>query len=376
MLAQRDALQRSIPTVMVMKEMEPARDTFILAHGDYRGKLEKVTPGVPSALSSFTANVPPGRLGLAQWLVDSANPLTARVIVNRYWQMYFGTGLVKTAEDFGSQGEAPSHPELLDWLATEFIRTGWDVKKMQRLIVTSATYRQSSASTPAMLERDPENRLLARASRFRLSAEAIRDNALAASGLLNLKIGGPSVFPYQPAGLWEEITTGAVYSAQVYSQSHGEDLYRRTMYTFWKRTVPPPALTVFDAPDRDKCTVRRMMTNTPMQALVLMNDPTYVEAARALAERAIRGAAKSPGERAALVFRLATSRDLSDSERRVLVELADRNIARYRREPAEARKLLGVGEAKADQQMDAAELAGWTIVASVVLNLDETITKE
>ncbi len=366
MLTQRDALQRSMPTVMVMKEMEPARDTFILAHGDYRSRMEKVAPGVPAALSPSPVTVPPDRLGLARWLVDSSNPLTARVIVNRYWQMYFGTGLVKTAEDFGSQGEPPSHPELLDWLATEFIRTGWDIKRMQRLIVTSAAYRQSSASTAAMLERDPENRLLARASRFRLPAESIRDNALAASGLLNPKIGGPSVFPYQPAGLWEEITTGAEYTAQVYTQSHGEDLYRRSMYTFWKRTVPPPALTVFDAPDRDKCTVRRTMTNTPMQALVLMNDPTYVEAARALAERALSTKPPNrPEQRAALVFRLATSRDPSDSERRVLVDLAALNIARYRREPEEARKLLGVGEAKADGRMDAAELAGWSIVASV-----------
>jgi hypothetical protein len=376
MLAQRDALLRSMPTVMVMQEMQPARDTFLLAHGDYRSKMEKVTPGVPAALSPLPVTAPPDRLGLARWLVDSSNPLTARVIVNRYWQMYFGTGLVKTAEDFGSQGEPPSHPELLDWLATEFVRTGWDVKSMQRLIVTSAAYRQSSASTPALLERDPENRLLARASRFRLPAESIRDNALAASGLLDEKIGGPSVFPYQPDGLWEELTTGAEYTAQVYSQSHGRDLYRRSMYTFWKRAVPPPALTVFDAPDRDKCTVRRMMTNTPMQALVLMNDPSYVEAARALAERALRQAAKSPDERAALVFRLAASRDPSESERLVLVDLAARNVARYRREPEEARKLLAVGESKADGRMDAAELAGWTIVASVVLNLDETITKE
>jgi hypothetical protein len=354
--------------------MEPARDTVILGHGDYRNRMEKVTAGVPSALSSVTAS--PDRLGLARWLVDSSNPLTARVIVNRYWQMYFGIGLVKTSEDFGYQGEAPSHPELLDWLATEFIRTGWDVKRMQRLIVTSSAYRQSSVSTPALLERDPENRLIARASRFRLPAESIRDNALAASGLLNPKIGGPSVFPYQPDGLWEELTTGGEYSAQVYSQSHGEDLYRRSMYTFWKRTVPPPALTVFDAPDRDKCTVRRMMTNTPMQALVLMNDPTYVEAARGLAERALRHAAANPAECAAFAFRLATSRDPSESERRLLVDLAARSIARYRREPEAARKLLEVGERKADSRLDPAELAGWTIIASVVLNLDETITRE
>ena len=230
---------------------------------------------------------PPTRLSLAKWLVDPAHPLTARVAVNRFWQMYFGTGIVKTQEDFGVQGEPPVHPELLDWLATEFIRTGWDTRAMQRLIVTSATYRQSSKVTAALLEKDPENRLLARASRLRLPAEMIRDTALAASGLLNGEIGGPSVFPYQPRGLWEEMAFGEGFSAQAYEQSHGKDLYRRGMYTFWKRTVPPASLATFDAPDREKCTARRALTNTPLQALVLMNDPTYVEAARAMAQRVL-----------------------------------------------------------------------------------------
>ena len=375
-LAARNALNYNIPSVMVMREMEKPRDTFVLARGDYRNKTEKVTPGVPSALSPATSDAAPNRLGLAKWLVDPSNPLTARVAVNRYWQMYFGVGLVKTSEDFGSQGEAPSHPELLDWLATEFVRTGWDVKKMQRLIVTSAAYRQASAVTPELLEKDPENRLLARGPRFRLQAEMIRDNALAAAGLLAEMAGGPSVFPYQPEGLWEELSVGDVYSAQVYSQSHGKDLYRRSVYTFWKRTVPPAALATFDAPGREKCIVRRMPTNTPMQALALMNDPTFVEAARAVAQRAMKEAGADPAGRADFVFRLATSRKPSQSEQRTLVDLARRNIARYSRDPEAARKLLHTGESQADSKLDPAELAGWTTVASVALNLDETITKE
>ena len=237
------------------------------------------------AAAACPTDAPLNRLTLAKWLVQPGHPLTSRVAVNRFWQMYFGVGLVKTQEDFGVQGEPPSHPELLDWLATEFVRTGWDVRAMQRLIVTSATYRQSSVVTPALLERDPENRLLARGPRGRLPAEMIRDTALSASGLLNDRIGGPSVLPYQPKGLWEEMAFGDGFSAQAYEQSHGRDLYRRGMYTLWKRTVPPASLATFDAPDREKCTARRVTTNTPLQALAMLNDPTYVEAARALAQR-------------------------------------------------------------------------------------------
>jgi hypothetical protein len=276
--------------------------------------------------------------------------------------MYFGTGLVKTTEDFGSQGEAPSHPELLDWLATEFIRTGWDVKAMQRMIVTSASYRQSSRVSPELLEKDPENRLLARGPRFRLPAEMVRDNALSISGLLTDRIGGPSVFPYQPSGLWEETAYGDVYSAQAYSPSSGKDLYRRSMYSFWKRTSPPPSLNTFDAPDREKCTARRARTNTPLQALVLMNDPTYVEAARALAQRMIAEA--------------ATARKPTAKERQVLRDLAERETVEYRRNQEAASRLLQVGESKHDGKLDSAELAAWTTVASVILNLDETITKQ
>jgi hypothetical protein len=374
--AEKTRLEKQIPTVMVMQEMEKPRDTFVLGRGDYRNHLEKVTPAIPAALPPLPKGAPLNRLGLAEWLVNPAHPLTARVAVNRYWQMYFGTGLVKTAEDFGSQGEAPSHPELLDWLATEFVRTGWDIRAMQRLIVTSAAYRQASRVTPELLEKDPENRLLARGPRFRLPAEMIRDNALAVSGLLVERAGGPSVFPYQPKGLWEETAYGDVFSAQSYSPGSGADLYRRSMYSFWKRTSPPPSLNTFDAPDREKCTARRARTNTPLQALVLLNDPTYVEASRALAQRMLTEAGHDPAARIDLAFRLATARKPTSKERQVLRDLAERESAVYRKDRGAARNLLHIGESKFDTKLDAGELAAWTTVASVILNLDETITKQ
>ena len=296
--------------------------------------------------------------------------------VNRFWQMFFGTGIVRTSEDFGSQGEAPSHPELLDWLATEFMRNGWNIKAMQRLIVTSATYRQSSRVTPELLERDPENRLLARMSRFRLPAEVVRDNALAISGLLTDKIGGRSVYPYQPKGLWEEMAYGDVHTAQHYLPSHGEDLYRRSLYTVWKRTVPPASLSTFDAPDREKCTVRRPRTNTPLQALVLLNDPTYIEAARVLAERMIEQGGKTPAARVRRGYLLALAREPAPAETDVLLTIAARQAEEFRAHPEEVRELLTVGERPYDEKLDPAELAAWTTVASTILNLDETITKE
>jgi hypothetical protein len=373
---QKEALDKAIPTVMVMSEMEKPRETFVLGRGDYRNKTDKVSPGVPAALSPLPQDVPVNRLGLAKWLVAPSHPLTARVAVNRYWQMYFGLGIVKTSENFGVQGEPPAHPELLDWLATEFIRTGWDVKAMQRLIVTSATYRQSSRVTPALLENDPENRLLARGPRFRLPAETVRDNALAVSGLINADIGGPSVFPYQPKGLWDELAFGDGFSAQSFTPSTNKDLYRRSMYTFWKRTVPPPQLTTFDAPDREKCTARRALTNTPLQALVLMNDPTYIEAARWLAQRAMTEGGRDAGSRISFAFRRATARTPSQKETNVLRGVFQQQLAHYRGDKKAALDLLGVGESKWDAKLDAAELAAWTIVASAILNLDETITKE
>jgi hypothetical protein len=290
--------------------------------------------------------------------------------------MHFGMGLVKTAENFGSQGEPPSHPELLDWLATEFIRTGWDIRAMQRLIVTSAAYRRASQGTPALLEKDPENRLLARGPRFRLPAEMIRDNALAVSGLLNPQMGGPSVLPYQAPGLWEELAFGDGFSRQAYEQSHGPDLYRRSMYTFWKRTSPPAQLNTFDAPDREKCTARRTITNTPLQALVLLNDPTYIEAARALAERVLKESKRSASSRAGLAFQLATARPASKAELAELMRLAAQQAEHFKKAPDEAAALLKNGESDYDRAFQPAELATWTVVASAILNLDETISKE
>jgi hypothetical protein len=372
---QKGAIDAVIPTAMVMAEMKKPRDSFVLARGDYRNQTEKVTPGVPAMLPPLPEGAPLNRLTLAKWLVQPEHPLTSRVAVNRFWQMYFGYGIVKTQEDFGVQGEPPVHPELLDWLATEFIRTGWDMRAMQRLIVTSATYRQTAVVTPVLREKDPENRLLARGPRVRLPAEMIRDTALAASGLLNGQIGGPSVLPYQPKGLWEEMAFGEGFSAQSYEQSRGKDLYRRGMYTFWKRTVPPASLATFDAPDREKCTQRRALTNTPLQALVLLNDPTYVEASRALAQRALLEGGQDVDSRLTYAFRLATGQKPSGKELKVLRTLLASRRAAYRLDRHAAVKLITVGESSADIRLDPAELAAWTTVASVILNLDETITK-
>lgn len=370
-------LEQLIPTSMIMREMEQPRETFLLLRGQYDKPGEKVTAEVPSVLSRLPEGAPRNRLGLAQWLTHPSHPLTSRVTVNRYWQSYFGTGLVKTSEDLGSQGELPSHPELLDWLAAEFMTT-WNVKHLQRLIVTSATYRQASRATPALVARDPENRLLARGPRHRLPAEGIRDLALSVSGLLQHKIGGPSVSPYQPPGLWEELMAradGKNWTAQEYSQSHGADLYRRTMYTFWKRTCPPAQLATFDAPDRETCTVRRARTNTPLQALVLMNDPTYVEAARKFAERILLEGGSTPDERITFALRLATARPPTLRERNVLRRVLDQQLARFNADPAAATKLLAVGESARNEQLPIAELAAWSSVANVILNLDETVTK-
>jgi hypothetical protein len=373
---QKAKLDKLIPTTMVMEEMATPRDTYILKRGDYRNRLEKVLPGTPTILPPLPKGIRPNRLALARWLVNPNHPLTSRVAVNHFWQLYFGLGLVKTAENFGSQGEHPSHPQLLDWLAAEFIRTGWDVKRFQRLIVTSATYRQSSEATKEKIEKDPDNRLLARGPRFRLSAEVVRDNALAASGLLNPAIGGPSVYPYQPPGLWEEMAVGLVFSAQSYSPSHGADLYRRSLYTFWKRSVPPPTMLTLDAPDREKCTARRLLTNTPLQGLVLLNDPTYVEAARALATRTLTQAAKDPAQRVRYAFELATARIPNSNEVAILERQAGQALDHYRQDPGAAQKLIAVGQSPVDTKLNPSELAAWTMVSSTILNLDETITKE
>jgi hypothetical protein len=373
LLKQQAALERTIPQTMVMQELPQPRPTHLLKRGRYDQPGEKVSPGVPACLPPLPEGSPPNRLGLARWLVARGHPLTARVAVNRWWEMYFGTGIVETVEDFGLQGALPSHPELLDWLATELIRTGWDVKAMQRAIVTSATYRQSSRVTPALLERDPHNRLLARGTRLRLPAEMLRDNALAIAGLLSHRIGGPSVRPYQPDGLWQDVS---VERRAVYKAGTGEDLYRRSLYTFWKRTCPPPTMAALDAPDRETCVVRRARTNTPLHALILLNDPTYIEASRKLAERLLQEGGDSAEARLRHAFCLAVARPSRPAEEQVLLPIYRKALDRFRGDRTAAEKLLAVGASARDARLDAAELAAWTTIASLVLNLDETMTKE
>ena len=371
---ERRVIENKIPSTMVMSEMSTSRDTFVLLRGAYDKPGEKVTPAVPSFLPPMPSDSPRNRLGLARWLVDAGNPLTARVTVNRYWQMYFGTGLVKTSEDFGSQGEAPSHPELLDWLATEFVRSGWDVKAMQRLIVTSAAYRQASNTTATLRERDPENRLIARGPRVRLPAEMIRDQALLVSGLLSTKMGGPAVKPYQPEGLWEQLS--AFQGQKLFERSKGEDLWRRSIYSYWKRTVPPPSLTIFDAPTREACIVRRQMSSTPLQALALLNDEMYIETARKFAERILKEGGPSPQQRLGWALRVATSRPATGAEIHILEQGLSRRLAQYRADPASALKLLAAGESPRDKTINSAVLAAYTTAASVILNLDEVITRQ
>ena len=334
----RDAFYQSLPTVMVMEEMPTPRETHLLIRGMYDKPGEVVTPQLPAALASSPNAYPPNRLGLARWLVDPSNPLTARVTVNRFWQMYFGTGIVKTAEDFGSQGEPPSHPELLDWLATEFIRTGWDVKALQKTIVMSATYRQASRLSPELLAKDPDNRLLARGPNVRLSADIVRDQALAIAGLLTNKIGGPSVKPYQPEGLWNEVGGGSDYV-----QDHGDNLYRRSLYTFWRRSIPPPSMANFDASARENHMVRPVVTNTPLQALDLMNDVAYVEAARVFAQRVIKEGGKTPPERIAYAFRVATARHPKPAEAAILLDAFRQNEDRFTSKPDAALKYVSAG---------------------------------
>lgn len=367
-----EATDRSIPTTMVAKESKTLRETFLLARGEYDKKGEKVEPHLPAIFPPLPEGAPTNRLGLAQWLLDPSHPLTARVTVNRLWQHYFGVGLVKTAEDFGMQGENPSHPELLDWLATEFVRSGWDMKHMHRLIANSATYRQSSRTTPGLLERDPENRLLARGPRFRLDGEAIRDTALFVSGLLVEKLGGRSVRPYEPPGLWEAVSFN---NSQTYVQDTGEAQYRRSLYTFWKRQSPPPNMMLFDAPTRESCTVRRSRSNTPLQALALLNDPQFVEAARAFAQRIMLEGGEEVQDRARFAFRVATSRSPSEHELAVLCEFFKEQCETFRKDREAAEKFLGVGPFKAKADLDAAELAAWATLGSLILNLDETVTK-
>jgi hypothetical protein len=373
---QKADLEERIPSVMVMEDASPHRPTFVLKRGRYDmpDASQRVEPGVPETLNRLHEGTPRNRLALARWLASPENPLTPRVAVNRLWQQHFGTGLVKTTENFGVQGELPSHPALLDWLACALIRSSWDIKAIHRMIVTSATYRQSSHAPATLIQRDSENRLLARGPRFRLPAELVRDNALAIAGLLSSKIGGPSVKPYQPAGLWEELAGGA--GEGPYVQAKGEDLYRRSLYVYRKRTVPHPAMATFDAPSREVCQVKRARTNTPLQALELLNDVTYVEAARGLAQLMLTEGGVLPENRLTYAFRRATGRLPASEELNVLL----RGFHRYRKSFASRPELAALwlkhGDRPAAPGLDSTELAAYTATASVILNLDETITVE
>nr|WP_143547757.1 PSD1 and planctomycete cytochrome C domain-containing protein [Rhodopirellula sp. SM50] len=358
-------------TVMVLHELDQPRDTYRLERGQYDNPdtSEKLEPATPPVLGAWNEDWPRNRLGLARWLVDPDHPLTARVTINRLWQHHFGVGLVKTSENFGVQGELPSHPKLLDWLATEFIRSRWDVKAMHRLVVTSATYRQQSSASDELRERDPENRWLARGPRKRLSPFAIRDSVLFASGLLSDAIGGPSVKPYMPPAIWSSISNAK------YKQDTGEKLYRRSMYTYWRRTVPPPTMMAFNAAARETCIVRSDETTTPLQALTMMNNITFVEAARHLAERVMKPDAMTPPRRIALAFRLVTSRQPSPEELAVLVD--DFNVYHddFQQHTEATRQLLSVGETPNTPGLDPSTLAALTLVANTILNLDEAIAE-
>jgi hypothetical protein len=369
------SLESEAPSTMVMRELPRERPTHVLFRGQYDAPREEVQPGVPEFILPFPKNAPRNRLGLAQWLTDPRNPLTARVVVNRTWQAFFGVGLVKTSGNFGYQGEPPSHPELLNWLAVDFVEHGWDLKRLARQITSSSTYRQNSASTPELNERDPENRLLAHGPRQRLTGEMLRDQALCLSGLLHDEIGGPPVYPYQPTNLYKGIVVAADYPGTSYVESTGEGLYRRSLYTFWKRTVPHPSLSTFDVPDREVCTARRAKTNTPLQALATMNDTYQVESARKLAERMLRQGGRSQAERVSFAFELATARKPTAAESKALGLFLDRRATVYQKDPSAAKAFLSVGASPLDSQLNPVELAAYANVASLILNLDETVTR-
>ncbi|MBI2424235.1 MAG: PSD1 domain-containing protein [Candidatus Hydrogenedentes bacterium] len=373
-------LDKSIATTMIMEDMATPRDTYLLKRGVYDAPdtTEKLFPSVPERLGEMDPALPKNRLGLAQWLMDPKHPLTARVQVNQFWQTHFGRGLVKTAEDFGTQGAAPSHPGLLDWLALRFIESGWDVKAMHKYIVMSATYRQSSVVSDSAREADPENVLLSRAPRFRLPAEMVRDQALKVSGLLNPEIGGPSAFPYQPGDLWSALTFQNMdeFDSNFYTQDKGPKLYRRGLYTYWKRTIAPPGMQIFDAGDRDRCSLYREKTNTPMQALMLLNDPTFVEAARHLAERMIHEGGERSADRIRLGYRLALAQEPSAEKQQVLLGGLNDYQTHFNSRPDDATALLGVGDSPHDPAIADTELAAYTAIATVMLNLDEIITRE
>jgi hypothetical protein len=368
--AEKEAIKARSPITHVQEEVKNVMPMAnVLMRGAYDKPGEKVTAEVPAALGKLDEKTPRNRLGLAQWIVDAKNPLTARVTVNRLWQELFGQGIVKTPDDFGIMGAAPSHPELLDYLAVEFRESGWDVKKFLKLMLTSATYRQSAATTPEKLEKDRDNSLLSRGPRFRMDAEMVRDYALAASGTLSPKMGGPSTKPYQPEGIWDVVGLPGG-DTRNYVQDKGENLYRRTLYNFWKRMAPPPNLEVFNAPSREASCVRRERTNTPLQARVTMNDPQFVEAARKLAEKAL--ATKEP---LSFIAERILCRPLSEKEKPI-VEASLKDLRdHYSKNAADAEALLKVGESPVDAKLPKPELAAWTMLTNQLFNLDEVLNK-
>ncbi len=359
------------------ERMEPAM-AHVLQRGDYDKRRDAVKPDTPGALPPMPADLPRNRLGLARWMLLPENPLTSRVTVNRFWQEVFGTGIVRSSGDFGTTGELPSHPELLDWLAVDFRESGWDVKRLFKLIVTSATYRQSAATTPEKIEKDLQNRLLSRGPRFRMDAEVIRDYALAVGGILSNKLGGPSVRPYQPEGVWEAVAMPES-NTHFYKQDSGDALYRRSLYTFWKRAAPPASLEIFNAPSREVCTVRRERTNTPLQALVTLNDPQFVEAARSLAQLTLKQTSSLDANdfegRANAMARRLLARSLRPEEMAIVQRSFTQLLGAYRSHPEDAAKLLGVGESRIDPKVDASTLAAWTMLANELMNLDEVLNK-
>ncbi|XOV95024.1 MAG: DUF1553 domain-containing protein [Bacteroidota bacterium] len=368
------AIVDEIPEVMVMGDMPEHRATYVLNRGQYDARGEEVTAGTPENVFTFSEDLPQNRLGLARWLFDEENPLTARVAVNRYWQMIFGKGIVSTSNDFGSQGSLPSHPELLDWLAVDFQESGWDVRNLLKQIVMSATYQQSSKLRKDLEQVDPQNIFLARSPSYRWPAEMVRDNALAASGLLVRDIGGKSVKPYQPDSLWIELGNFS-HVLLYFHQDHGDDLYRRSMYTFIRRTSPPPYMTTFDVAPRSVCVMQREITNTPLQALNLMNDPQFVEAAKVLAERVMKESDNNQEDQIRQAFRLVTSREPNKEEFEVLNQIYEREVNRYSNQKSEAKELLSVGEYEIDKKLPNTQLAALTMVANTMLNLDEAYTK-
>jgi len=361
----------------VMADLPKPRQSYVMIRGQYNQPGEKVSRNVPSFLPPLPAKQKEhdyNRLDFANWLVSGQHPLTARVAVNRMWQQFFGTGLVKTSSDFGTQGDLPSHPELLDWLAVQFVEDGWDMQRLITRLLTSHAYRQSSAVTPALLEKDPENRLLARGPRYRLDAEVLRDQVLSLSGLIVPTLGGRGVNPYQPPNIWEPVGF-ANSNTRNYKQGLGDDLYRRSMYTFLKRTAPPPFMSSFDGPNREQSCAARGRSNTPMQALQLMNDVQHVEAARNLAQRIIKEGGVDANMRVRWAWRVVTARHPEAAETLIITNVLAGHRARFAKDVEGAKQLIAFGESKADPELAPVNLAAWTLVANLLLNLDEVVNK-